>query len=60
MLPQEVDRDSLEGIDEGEEEVLDEELVMGWIKVVEGGHESNEDFTELILTFGSDACALEE
>jgi hypothetical protein len=60
VLPQEVDRDSLEGVDEGEEEVLDEELVMRCVEVVERGHERNEDFAEFVLALGGDACVLEE
>jgi hypothetical protein len=35
VLPKEVERNAFEGVDKREEEVLDEELVMGGIKIVE-------------------------
>lgn len=60
VFPQEVHRDSLKGIDEWEEEVLDEELVMGCIEVVERSHQGYEDLTEFVLAFSADACALEK
>lgn len=40
----------MEGIDEREEEVLDEELMVDGVKVVERGHEVNKDLAELVLT----------
>ena len=60
LLPDEEERHALEGIDEGEEEVLDEELMVDGVEIVERGHKVDEDFAELILAGCADAGALEK
>ena len=58
MLPDEEHRDASEGVDEGEEEVIDEVLVVVWVEVVDGSHQSNQYLAELILTIGAYASIL--
>ena len=60
FLPDEEERHALEGIDEREEEVLDEELVVDGVEIVQRGHEVDEDFAELILARCADTGSLEK
>lgn len=50
----------MEGVDEGEEEVVDEELLVGGAEGVEAGHQGDQDLAKFILAFAGDAGVLEE
>lgn len=60
FLPDEEQRHALEGIDEGEEEVLNEELMMERVNIVKRGHKVDKDLAEFILTRCADAGSLEK
>jgi hypothetical protein len=60
MPPREVHGNTLEGVDEGEEEVMDEELLAGGVKGVEALHQTDQSITEFILALTGNAGVLEE
>lgn len=60
MFPDKEEGDSFEGVDEGEEEVVDEEVVVDGTELVEGGHDADQDLAKLILAGGANAGILEE
>ncbi len=60
MPPREVHGNSLEGVDEWEEEVMDEELLAGRVKGVEALHQTDQSITEFVLALAGNAGVLEE
>lgn len=60
MFPDEEEGHSFEGVDEREEETVDEEVVVVGTETVQRSHYVDQDLTELVLTRGSNAGALEE
>lgn len=60
MFPDEEEGHSFEGVDEREEETVDEEVVVVGTETVQRSHYVDQDLAELVLTRGSNAGALEE
>jgi hypothetical protein len=58
--PDQQEGQTLESVDEREEELVDEVIVVLRVEVVEVGHQLNEDLAELVLAVSADAGGLEE
>ena len=60
VLPDKNERNTLKSIDKREEEGVNKVVVVSGVKVVDVGHEIDQDLAELVLAACIDASGLEE